>query len=465
MADKTLNTRILLKYDTYANWTTNNPVLKAGEVAIATIASGNTQEVNSVTAPQVLIKVGDGTSTYSALPFVSAKAADVYGWAKASTKPTYAANEITGIGEYIADYVSAEMGIEVDTDTQYTIVKVNDYQYKLQSRSKGDTAYADTGVVIDIPAYDDSDLDQRVEDLEALVGETAVADQIANAITALNLANTYEAKGEAAKVQTALNTYKNSNDAVIAAIKDGSTIDSFADVESALAGKQAVGDYATKAEAQGYANAKDAAITAAQNAADKAQGEVDALEIVVAGKADKATTLAGYGIGDAYTKTETEGVVNSAINEFAAKVSDDGTINTFKELIDYAAEHNSDFAEALGDIEANTQAIAVLNGNSSTAGSVDKKIKDAIAAQNLSQYAQGEDLDNLENTVSELNTYINDTVYPEVTSNAEEIGTLKVTVAKKANTADLAAIAFSGSTDDLVQGTNTLIFNCGDSNF
>ena len=49
MAEKQLNVRVQLKYDTYANWTTNNPVLKAGEMAIATIASGNTQEVNSVT--------------------------------------------------------------------------------------------------------------------------------------------------------------------------------------------------------------------------------------------------------------------------------------------------------------------------------------------------------------------------------------------------------------------------------
>ena len=40
----------------------------------------------------------------------------------------------------------------------------------------------------------------------------------------------------------------------ISAIKDGESIDSFADVESALAGKQAVGDYATKTEAQGYAS-------------------------------------------------------------------------------------------------------------------------------------------------------------------------------------------------------------------
>ena len=38
MAEKVLQTRIQLKYDTYANWVTNNPVLKAGEVAIVAVA-------------------------------------------------------------------------------------------------------------------------------------------------------------------------------------------------------------------------------------------------------------------------------------------------------------------------------------------------------------------------------------------------------------------------------------------
>lgn len=36
--NKVFQTRIQLKYDTYANWSTNNPVLKAGEMAIATVA-------------------------------------------------------------------------------------------------------------------------------------------------------------------------------------------------------------------------------------------------------------------------------------------------------------------------------------------------------------------------------------------------------------------------------------------
>lgn len=82
MAEKVLQTRIQLKYDTYENWSTANPVLKKGEMAIATIGKSPTQAVDSVTAPQVILKVGDGTTAYKNLPFVSALAADVYNWAK-----------------------------------------------------------------------------------------------------------------------------------------------------------------------------------------------------------------------------------------------------------------------------------------------------------------------------------------------------------------------------------------------
>lgn len=173
MAEKQLNVRVQLKYDTYTNWTTNNPVLKAGEMAIATIASGNTQEVNSVTPPQVLIKVGDGSSHYNSLPFVSAKAADVYSWAKADTKPTYSAAEITGLSDYISGAIQ-------DTDTQYQLVKVDEYNYKLQSKTLNG-AWADVeGSTIAIP--NDT---AAIEALQGLVGETAVATQIATAINNL----------------------------------------------------------------------------------------------------------------------------------------------------------------------------------------------------------------------------------------------------------------------------------------
>ena len=461
MAEKTINTRILLKYDSYSNWTTNNPVLKAGEVAIATIASGNTQEVNSVVAPQVLIKVGDGTSAYNALPFVSAKAADVHGWAKAENKPTYEAGEITGIDSYIADYVNDQMGISVDTDTQYQIVKVDDYNYKLQSKGKTDSAWADVenGAIV-IPKYDDTALAERVsaneEAIELLNGDAStagsVAKAIADAISALDLANTYEAKGEAAKVQTALNNYQTSNDAVIAAIKDGASIDSFADVESALEGKQAVGDYATKAEAQGYADAKDEAIAAAKKAGDDAQADVDALTDRVGANETAIGVLNGTGEGSV-SKTVTD-----AIDEFATRVSDDGTINTIRELVDYAATHGEEFSELVGEVDANTKALETLNGDASTVGSVAKTVADAIAAENLGQYATDDELSAVAGRVS--------TLEGEMDTAQEDIEALETEVAKKANDADLAAIAKTGNINDLVQTDgDVLIFDCGDSNF
>ena len=74
-----------------------------------------------------------------------------------------------------------------------------------------------------------------------------------NLRTALDVANTYTDELKNGAVTTNTNA--------ISAIKNGTTIDSFADVETALAGKQANGDYATKTEAQGYATtAKNAVI-------------------------------------------------------------------------------------------------------------------------------------------------------------------------------------------------------------
>lgn len=58
-------------------------------------------------------------------------------------------------------------------------------------------------------------------------------------------------------------------------------------------------------------------VTDAKNAAGAAQDAVDALETTVDGKANKATTLAGYGITDAYTKTETDGLLDAKADETA----------------------------------------------------------------------------------------------------------------------------------------------------
>lgn len=42
--------------------------------------------------------------------------------------------------------------------------------------------------------------------------------------------------------------------------------------------------------------------------------------------------------------------IEDSINEFAAKISDDGTVNTLKELIDYVAEHGAEASQMVSDI-------------------------------------------------------------------------------------------------------------------
>ncbi len=160
MADKILNTRIKLKYDSLANWKQNNPVLLAGEVAVAFVPTGeNTETVNSIVAPQIVFKVGDGTSTFNTLPFASGLAADVYSWAKAATKPTYNATEVgadaTGSAtKALTDakaYTDQEIGkisseIETDTNTIFRL-SLSDHTLKLQSQEKGSTTWKDVTVV------------------------------------------------------------------------------------------------------------------------------------------------------------------------------------------------------------------------------------------------------------------------------------------------------------------------------
>lgn len=82
MADKILNTRILLKHATLDEWNSSSLILKKGEVAFATVPT-----VEGSTLEPVMLKVGDGSKTFAQLDWASAKAADVYGWAKAAGLP------------------------------------------------------------------------------------------------------------------------------------------------------------------------------------------------------------------------------------------------------------------------------------------------------------------------------------------------------------------------------------------
>lgn len=478
MAEKILNTRILMKIDTLENWSTSTLKLKEGELAFATVAAS---AGTGLEEPVVMVKIGTAEEkTFSELPWAfHAKAADVLAACKSEAALK------TFINGVIAD-----AGIASSSAMEALAGRVTTAEGEIDALQAAlDTA--ETGLKARMTTAEGA-----IDALEVLVGEKNVATQISEAIAALNLSTTYEAKGEAAKVQTALNEYKTVNDAAvqknagdisgeiarakaaeeananaISAIKDGTTIDSFKDVEEALAGKeasgaaaqaladanahsdglntamdarvkvvegkahehankaeldkivegdkakwdameqnakdytdaeiaewvgdksvsaqiaaldlantyaakshkhvkaditdfahnheisevnglqtaldgkQAVGDYATKAEAQGYANAKDEAIAAAQAAADKAQEEVDALE-----------TYVGE-IPSSYTETSVIAYINKKAEETLAAASGNSTETaaSVKAALDtYKTENNAAVkanADAIADLE------------------------------------------------------------------------------------------------------------------
>jgi hypothetical protein len=246
--EKILNTRILLKVDTLENWNSSTLPLKKGELAFATVAAS---AGTGLTEPVVMVKIGeDGVKTFKDLGWsFYAKASDVISAAKSESALT------TFINNVIKD-----AGIATNEALTVLTTRV--------TTAEGD-----------------------IDALETKVGDKAVATQISDAIAALKLADTYEAKGEAAKVQTALNEYKTSNDAAITGIKTGDVINDFKSVETELGKKQAAGDYATKTEAQGYANAKDDAIAAAKKAGTDAQASVNTLSEKVGTVPDNKTVV------------------------------------------------------------------------------------------------------------------------------------------------------------------------------
>ena len=190
MADpKVLNTRISLKYDSYSEWSTRNPVLLKGEVAISTHDNDNSTPVTGFqNIPNIAMKVGDGVNHYNDLKFVSALAADVYGWAKAASKPTYTADEIGGLSEYISGEIK-------DTDTRYKLAKVegSEYNYNLMSSTDGATYNTVVGTI------DLSGVATRLKGLEDKVGTETVANQITSAINGLDMAKVEVAQGEIIK--------------------------------------------------------------------------------------------------------------------------------------------------------------------------------------------------------------------------------------------------------------------------
>ena len=187
MATKTFNTRISLKYDTYKNWTTNNPVLLAGEAAVCVVPADAGSGLNE---PAVLLKFGDGTSSFTELSWASATAADVIPSLKGSN-PTLPATSITGLEDFISGAIQ-------DTNTTYQLVQNGATSFKLQSKENATASWVDVSTITITYTLTEGTANGTV----AFNGTDVAVHGLGSA--AYTNSTAYDAAGAAAGVQTAL---------------------------------------------------------------------------------------------------------------------------------------------------------------------------------------------------------------------------------------------------------------------
>ena len=192
MANTTLNTVIKLRYDSYENWQANSTVvLQAGEAGICNVPASSGTGLNE---PATLMKIGNGTSTWADLPWISGLAADVIPSLKGSS-PTLPVESVTGLDDYLASHGA------IDTDTQYQIVKEGDMGIKLQSKAKGAGEWTDVVTVTLTPPVDTL-VEGSANGTVAFNGEDVAVHGLKSA--AYTESSAYDAAGAASAVQTAL---------------------------------------------------------------------------------------------------------------------------------------------------------------------------------------------------------------------------------------------------------------------
>ena len=171
MAEKIINTRVQLKYDTLTNWLASSVILKAGEVAIATIATANSD--SGLTPPAIGIKVGDGNNTFANLNWIQAVAGDVPTWAKEAAGATVK----NWIDKAIEKIPAAPSGEGTTTFTSAKLIKS-------VTQDKGGKITNVTYEDITIDAV--SGLTARLEGIDAAIGTKLDANLASTAATTTN---------------------------------------------------------------------------------------------------------------------------------------------------------------------------------------------------------------------------------------------------------------------------------------
>lgn len=365
MAEKRFDTRILLKYDSLSNWNSSSLVLKAGEVAIATVPATDAVAKNAdgvITPPAaVVIKVGDGEHSFKDLPLVSGLAADVYGWAKKDE------NEFkTWLKGDFATKTSVE-----DVDAKVTAI---DTAYKAADETLRGLIDAITGGSGDVEGL--GTLTAKISDLETVLASFLVKDEEGHVATdAVKLAidavvNTVsEIEGKVATLEAD----KIAKDTKIADL-EAADIAMDTRVENAegriSALEEKIGD--VEDVAQAIADVE----TAAKNYADNAVAGVSATLASVSSKADAAeaaiATLNGEGEGSVKAQ------VAAGIAEVVADA--DADFDTLKEIADWILNDTTGAAALQNTVAGHTTKLGEIDNSLAELIAKDGSIDGEIAA-------------------------------------------------------------------------------------
>ena len=384
MAEKTLTTRIISKHADLAAWSTSTLVLKAGEIALASINTTKPDgQGGSITVPTYLMKVGDGSKTFKDLNWLAAPASDVYAWAKkqnlaladiptmdAAHIPTLEVSKINGLGTRLQN-LEAAVGTGGSVDTQITnAINALDVDAStdadgvvIQSISETDGKISVTRRALkaeDIPALAIAKITGLQDKLDALgAKDTALEGSITQEVT--DRTNADKAINDAIKeLKTAIGNMSNIMNfrgAVESktAITDPVEGDVIAVTAGADAGKEFV--YSNGAWVEfGSVTAQDAAIKALQDRAT-------ALETRMTTAEGKLTTIQGNGEGSiakalADAKKYADQSEADAISAVQGSVSDNSDAATVAGAKKYADEKVKALAD--GQVATNKTDISSL---------------------------------------------------------------------------------------------------------
>ena len=390
-----LNTKIRLRYDSYTNWSTNNPTLLAGEVAL--VVPGD--KVGSVTtAADCLMKVGDGTRAFNSLPWLSAVAADVHSWAKLS----------------LADFNAWILGTKtIGGLTRPALATAEQVNKVASDLAALDTRVgtAETNITGLTTRMGTAETD--ITKLKAAVGTGAdgLATKVENLTTRMGTA-----EGEIDTLQTGLgdansniainagNITKNTN--AIATLNGADTVEGSvahavkAEADRAKLAEQANANAITEiTKENGTIDTKVAAgVQAETNRAESAESALGIRIDGVATTAGNADTLSRENKGRLDTLIGTDAnksirtIAADEINTLIAAADDEGgeTIQKIADLVDYVEKNGGQIATLISTVEGHTDdlstqsgQISALEGNMTTAQGDITNINNKIGTDTL----------------------------------------------------------------------------------